>query len=139
MDLIHYRWIGFGMDCSKKGLDWFKKIVLDFWILPTSEHEHCTASCPHPIWDLGSAAPSRRWKVKSWPVCETDWPSKWHSRSVGRSAVGRSVGPSLRLCHSFGPPCRYFPMDRCVFNSRASDRVREFVEGGGQTRRGRSR
>ena len=36
LDLINYRWIGFGLDCSKKGLDWFKKIGLDFLILPTS-------------------------------------------------------------------------------------------------------
>ena len=28
-------WIGFGLDCTKKGLDWFKKIGLDFWILST--------------------------------------------------------------------------------------------------------
>ena len=27
------------MDCSKKGLDWFKKIGFEFWILPTSESE----------------------------------------------------------------------------------------------------
>ena len=36
LDLIHYRWIGFGLDCSKKGLDWLKKFGLDFLILPTS-------------------------------------------------------------------------------------------------------
>ena len=36
------------MDCSKKGLDWFKKIGLDFWILPTSEHRHDHRPCLGP-------------------------------------------------------------------------------------------